>query len=296
MQPPPDDEHAILHAGRWTSGYTPDRPEPSPDLEPDLEPIELESPDEAEAPTEDPRRTRRIRAVALATVIALIAAAIGFVGTLLVLDARDTPLANPVTDGEILDNLIVQPRDVAPPNQVFDLRDGRDPVNTPTLDLCYGDYATEGSRIARRQVAVAGLDGFSNLSTEAVTYRNVATSERAFQEVKDVVAACPKTPVTNAGGTSTQTTRFNPPPDGPWPRVKGVDRLAYDITTIDENNTASRTIVVYLRRGRYLMGIYFPQPAGPPTVDGVAGVSGIVDVFAKRLAELPPKIVGNPPD
>jgi hypothetical protein len=294
MQPPPDDEHAILHAGRWTSGYAPDPPEP-PDLDPDLEPIELESPDETEALTEDPRRTRRIRAIALATVIALVAAAIGFVGTVLVLDERDTPLANPTTDGEVLDNLIVRQRDVDAPNEVVELRDGRDPVNTPTLDLCNGDYATEGSRIARRQVAVAGLDGFSNLSTEAVTYRDVATSERAFAEVKSVVAACPKTPVTNPGGTGTQTTRFNPAPDGNWPAVSGVDRLAYDITTIDENNAANRSIVVYLRRGRFLMGVYFPQVANPPAVDGAENISDIVNVFAKRLGDLPPKVVANPP-
>jgi hypothetical protein len=52
---------------------------------------------------------------------------------------------------------------------------------------------------------------------------------------------------------------------------------------------AGHYVVVYLSRGNVLMGVYFPSPDGPQaSVDGRTTVAGIVDVFAKRLAALPP--------
>ena len=56
------------------------------------------------------------------------------------------------------------------------------------------------------------------------------------------------------------TTKFNAAPDGAWPQVAGVERRAFDFTTTDDTGQAQRSVAVYLRRGRALMGIYFPQP------------------------------------
>ena len=42
------------------------------------------------------------------------------------------------------------------------------------------------------------------------------------------------------------------------------------------------------------MGIYFPQPdTAPPTVSGQTAIAGIVNVFATRLARLPPSTVNG---
>ena len=49
---------------------------------------------------------------------------------------------------------------------------------------------------------------------------------------------------------------------------------------------------MYLRRGRVLMGIYFPRPDGTQSpVAGETTIAGIVNVFANRIAQLPESIV-----
>jgi len=290
----PDDD-AILRAGRWTTGTEQGVATPPP--ESDLEPVAPASfgPEPPPAPP-DRARGRHTRTIAIVTALVLVAGLAGFATTMVVLDARDKPSADAASDGQVLDGLIVQQSDLGPDNAVVALRDGSDAVNTPTLDLCNGNYPSEGSRIARRQVAVAGLEGTSKFGTEAVTYRDTATSARAFEEVQRVAATCPKTPVPNASGTATYTTLFNPPPDGAWKDAPSVDRLAYDITQRYTDDTSQRSIVVYLRRGRVLMGLYFPQPDAPPSVRGKTDVAGIVTVFAERLAALPPAAVADPPD
>ena len=68
-----------------------------------------------------------------------------------------------------------------------------------------------------------------------------------------------------------------------------VDRVAFDFVTTDASGQSQHTIAVYLRRGRALMGIYFPHPDGPQApVDGQTTIAGIVNVFATRLANLAP--------
>jgi hypothetical protein len=297
----PNDDDAILRAGRWATGSLPE-PEPElglqlePEREPEpwaeLEPIPLDPPP---GPASE-RGSRRMRTIALFTTLAVLAGVAGFVTTVVVLDERATPVANAINDGQILDGLIVRQSDVGLANEVVPLRRGDDAVNEPTLNLCNGTYPTEGSRVARRQVAVVGLQDTLTLSTEAVTYRDTATSEQAFEEIEREVARCPKVPVPNAAGTTSETTRFNAPPDTGWQDTAGVDRLAYDITTIDENADSDRSIVVYLRRGRVLMGLYFPAPGDQPMVQARTEIEDIVGLFAKRLADLPTSAVADPRD
>ena len=184
----PEDDDAILRAGRWATGSPPAHPpepapRPEPDVEPEvawaeLEPIALDSP---RAPK--PPQPARQRTIALATMLTVLAGVAGFVTTWLVLDERATPVANAVDDGQILDGLIVQQSDLGFTDEVVPLRGGSDAVNEPTLNLCNGRYPTEDSRVARRQVAVFGVEGTPKLSTEAVTYDDVATSEQAFDEI-----------------------------------------------------------------------------------------------------------------
>ena len=169
---------------------------------------------------------------------------------------------------------------------------GNSVTNAATLDLCNATYPSESERKARLQVAA--LDAQSNvaLSTESVLYSNAAATEQAFTELDKAAAACPSTPVASPVDEGTSTTKFNPAPDGAWPQVAGVERRAFDFTSTDDTGQAQRSVAVYLRRGRALMGIYFPQPDSAQTpVAGQTTIAGIVNVFAQRMADLPDSVV-----
>ncbi|MEX1008100.1 MAG: hypothetical protein WD271_09695 [Acidimicrobiia bacterium] len=165
-------------------------------------------------------------------------------------------------------------------------------AGAPTLDLCNGTFPSESERKARLQVVAVDAQGNATLSTEAVLYANAAATERAFTELDATAAKCPSSPVRSPVGESTVTTMFNPAPDGSWPQVASVDRLAYEFVTTDESGQTQHSIAVYLRRGRALMGIYFPDPDSPQSaVAGKTTIPGIVNVFATRMAQLPDSVV-----
>jgi len=187
----------------------------------------------------------------------------------------------------------LRPSDVTASYGVVLLPDGNSVSGAATLDLCNGTFASESSRRERLQVAEADQqDANVALSTETVQYASGAATQQAFDELQQVVAACPSTPVPSPVGEPTVTTKFNAPPDGSWPQVAGVDRLAYDFVTTDQSGATSRSIAVYLRRGKVLMGVYFPSPDGnQPAIVGQTSVPGIVNVFAQRLAALPDSVV-----
>jgi hypothetical protein len=160
------------------------------------------------------------------------------------------------------------------------------------LDLCNGTYASESERRTRLQVAAVDAEDNTTLSTEAVQYVDAAATEQAFAELREVAAKCPATPVPSPVGETTVTTKFNPAPDGSWPEVAGVDRQAYDFVTSSTLGQTQDSVAVYLRRGRVLMGIYFPNPDGAQSpVAGQTTIAGIVNVFANRMAQLPESVV-----
>ncbi len=191
------------------------------------------------------------------------------------------PTGNNDPSEAALRSLVVGPDDVPPSAEVIILPGGVG-LSQPTLDLCSGRYPSETRRSARLQDAVLDGEGRFVLSTEAVLYSDSQGTTQAFAELRSVVAACP--PAVN---------RFSPPPDVAWPQTPTVNRLAYDFTTDDGTGRPTRTIAVYLQRGRALLGVYFSQPDGPNiTVEGQTTVEGIVGVFAARLAALPTSVVG----
>ncbi len=162
----------------------------------------------------------------------------------------------------------------------------------PTLDLCNGTYPSESQRKARLQLAAVDAQGNAALSTEAVMYSNAPATEQAFSELQATAAKCPRSPVESPVGEPTVATTFNSAPDGSWPHVANVDRLAYDFVTTDGSGQSQHSIAVYLRHGRVLMGIYFPQPdSAQGAVAGQPTIPRIVDLFASRLAELPDSVV-----
>ena len=156
-----------------------------------------------------------------------------------------------------------------------------------TLDLCNGTFPSESLRTARLQVTAADTQGTEVLSTEAVLYSTPAEAAQALSELKSTAASCPASPVVSPVGEPALQTHFNAAPDGSWPQVATVDRVAFDFVATDASGQSHHIIAVYLRRGRALMGVYFPQPDGTQApVDGQTTIAGIVNVFATRMANL----------
>lgn len=191
-----------------------------------------------------------------------------------------------------LSGLVVRQGDVEATVSVQPLSGGNEVSGAATLDLCNGTFPSESSRTARLQVVAVDDQGDSVLSTEAVLYQNAAATSQALAELKETAAKCPATPVQSPVGEPAAATSFNAAPDGDWPQTAGVDRLAFDFVATNDAGQAQHSVAVYLRRGRVLEGVYFPQPEGPQTaVNGQTTMATIVQEFAGRLARLPDSVV-----
>ncbi|HEV7862741.1 MAG TPA: hypothetical protein VGR20_08575 [Acidimicrobiia bacterium] len=187
----------------------------------------------------------------------------------------------------LLAELIVSDTDVGPSLTVAGLRGGNG-LTQPTLDLCNGTFPSEAMRTARLQVAAVDGQGETALSTEAVLYSSGAGTAAAFSELKATAAACPAGAVESPVGQPTVTTHFGPAPDGTWPQVPSVERLAFAFETTSATGDTSQSVAVYLRRGRAFLGVYFSHPdATTAVVEGHTSLPDIVTVFANRLAKLP---------
>jgi hypothetical protein len=195
-----------------------------------------------------------------------------------------------------LDALVLQQSDVPSTDIVSTVQNGTDVVGSTTLDLCNGNFPSESLRTARRQVAVFDALGDAPISTEAVLYHHPSDSTQAFTELRSVAKNCPSTPVVSPVGEPTTTTKFAAAPDGAWNHTPGVDRLAYAITsTPQDTGLTTRSIVVYLRRGRALMGLYFSDPdSAQIPVQGETTVRGVVHIFEQRMAALPNDVINSP--
>jgi hypothetical protein len=175
----------------------------------------------------------------------------------------------------LLADLVVNDADVPPSLTVAGIPGGNG-LSEPTLDLCNGKFLSESQRTARLQVAAVDQQGDSVLSTEAVLYSSGAGTAAAFSELKATPAACPA------------DTRFGPAPDPDWPQVPSVERLAFAFDSVESNGETSHRRVVYLRRGRALLGVYFLHAEAPTAVvEGKTAPVDIVNIFANRLAKLP---------
>ena len=201
-------------------------------------------------------------------------------------DPGRTPPSTPADN--ILSGLVLHQSDVVDSLTVDTIRGGTDTTGEVTLDLCNADFPSERLRAARLQVVAADQAGDVALSTEAVLYTSTDGGAQAMAELTLAAQHCPAGPVRSAVGEPDAATHFNPSPDGSWPSVPSVDRQAHDFTATDAAGGVRHLVAVYLRRGRVLMGLYFQQPdSAQPAVDGQTTIAGIVDVFAKRLAQLP---------
>lgn len=193
-----------------------------------------------------------------------------------------------------LAGLVLQQSDVDANDTVQLLPGGDQVAGETTLDICNGIYPSESLRVARLQVLGADDQGNETLSTEAVAYRSPQATAQAFAELRSVAAACPKAPVTSPVGEPTVATRINAAPDQAWPQTDGVSRVAFDLTVSDQSGQAERSVAVYLRRGRVLLGVYFPNAdASHPAVGSARTQADIVKVFAERMRRLPSSVVNG---
>lgn len=202
-----------------------------------------------------------------------------------------TPNAGSGAPGSVapaLAGLVVQPQDTTSALSVHLLNGGSQVDGQPTLDLCNGSFPSESLRTSRLQDVALDAGGQAVFSTEAVQYRSADATAQAFKELADVASNCPTTPVVSPSGEPTVTTKFGSSPDSDWPKTHSVQRLAYSFTTTDDTGRAVHSIAVYLRRDRFLVGLYFTQPdAAQPAISGQTSIKGIVDQFEGRLAKAP---------
>jgi hypothetical protein len=192
--------------------------------------------------------------------------------------------------------LVVQQSDVPEIDIVDTVPNGNDVQGQATLDLCNGTFASEAARTARRQDEVFDSLGNAPLSTEAVLYGHTANGAQAMAELKRVATDCPATPVVSPVGEPTTLTILGPSPDNGWDHTAGVERLAYDVTTTrGDTGDTSHAVVVYLRRGRVLMGLYFNEPDSTQVaVDGETTIQDIVHVFEQRMAAVANNVADTP--
>jgi hypothetical protein len=306
-------QHRYWTGQQWTADVFPDGPtHPDPDPLPDWSPYD---PEPESPPPAGPKSGRPLAVVAL--VVGLI---VGFVAVIAIVNAvtdKSTPKqaaatptvptgpaatlppetapAGPVDPNQSsLSGLVLGQADVPTSFIVQPLSNGDAVTGQATLDVCNGTFPSEDLRTARLQVAAIDAQNNSTLSTEAVLYKNGAATTQAFAELKSVAASCPATPVASPVGEPTVATHFNAAPDGAWPQTPTVDRLAFDFTTTNAAGQSQHSIGVYLRRGRVLMGVYFPQPGGPQmAVGGKTTPAEIVNLFAGRIAQLPATVVNG---
>lgn len=196
--------------------------------------------------------------------------------------------ATPTPPPSALRAVVVQPTDTTTALTVRLLPGGTQVQGQPTLDLCNGSFPSESLRTARLQDVALDNTGSAVLSTEAVLYSSTTATLQALQELRNVAARCPKTPVSSPNGEATVTTIFEPAPDATWPHTPTVDRVAFSFHTTDGAGQTRHSIAVYLRRGRILLGVYFAQPdTTQPAIAGRSTIAGLVDLFSTRIAQLP---------
>ena len=202
------------------------------------------------------------------------------------------PVVSHDPDREVLSGLGLHPGDVSRGRDVLLYAKGNT-LQDPTLDLCNARYPSERLRSARLQLVDVGAGGDASLSTEAVLYRSPAAAAQALTEIRAARAHCPSKPVASPVDGTREQTRFEAAPDGSWPHTPTVERLAYRMVTT-ANGQSNPLVTVYLRRGRALLGLYFPAPNGAqPAVAGKSSIESIDGLFERRMAALSAKVVNR---
>jgi hypothetical protein len=180
--------------------------------------------------------------------------------------------------------------------ELFLYKKGTEVRGQVTLNLCGAHYPSERLRTARVQTAVASRPtdtGKNELASfEAVLYRDDQAAASAMSELAAAAKHCPQSTRVPSGveGLPPMAWRFHRAPDAHWPKVKGVQRLAYDVTLSASHGRTGHLHYVYQRSGRTLVALY-GTPSNLAKVTGtkiLGGEQGIAYLIAIRLANTPP--------
>ncbi len=226
--------------------------------------------------------TRAFIVIGLVVVVLVAAVVIG-----VAVSGSGTPARQ--SDQSLLRQFSMQQSDL-PAGTTFAVIGGGNQVHGQvTLDLCGHHFDSESLRVARHQVAAANAARTTGLSTEAVLYQSPAATAQAFAEIRQAQAQCPpgKFVQSDVAGEPALAYSFGAAPDASWPSVNGVERLALAVTVSDRKGQHETSDVVYLRRGPYLLGIYFSSATTPLAVDGQTTMEGITEVLSQKLAATP---------
>ena len=198
------------------------------------------------------------------------------------------------TDAQILQRVGLQPAELQSGFTVGLITGGDQVEGQITLDLCSAKFPSESLRRSRLQVAAADQAGNGlGLSTEAVLYKDEASTAQGFQELRSARDKCTDKPVqSETEGVPPLTYHFESAPDAAWTDVPGVTRLAFQFTLTDDQGNTERAVTVFLRRGRLLVGIYaFGDAVDAVLAPDVGGVQGLVERIAGRMSDLPSSVV-----
>lgn len=139
-------------------------------------------------------------------------------------------------------------------------------LQDPTLDLCAGNYPSENSRVARRQISVTKVGSpYQFLSSETVRYSSTAAASSAYSELKKSYEDCIK----NKGGTENGlfiNYSFQELPSSFITKTLVTNSLVVR-ATLGVNPTARQLLAVYQFNGVLFTGLYVVKSGSKPIED-----------------------------
>jgi hypothetical protein len=200
------------------------------------------------------------------------------------------------TESKVLQQVSLQPAELQAGVTVAPITGGDQVEGQVTLDLCAATFPSESLRRSRLQVSAVDQSGTGlGLGTEAVLYKDEAATEQAFRELRSARDKCPDRFVqSNQEGVPPLKYRFEPAPDTAWADVAGVTRLAFRFILTDEQGQTASALIVFLRRGRLLVGVYaFGEAVGVVLAQDVGGVEGLIERVAGRMSDVAVAVVST---
>jgi hypothetical protein len=201
-----------------------------------------------------------------------------------------------VTDSRVLQQVSLQPAELQPGFTVAPITGGDQVEGQVTLDLCAATFPSEDLRRSRLQVSAVDQSGTGlGLGTEAVLYKDEAATAQGFRELRSARDKCPdKFVQSGQEGVPPLKYRFERAPDTSWTDVPSVTRLAFQFTLTDQQGETAHALIVFLRRGRLLVGVYaFGEAVDLVLAPDVGGVEGLVERVAGRMSDVAAAVVST---
>jgi hypothetical protein len=177
-------------------------------------------------------------------------------------------------------------KDFASPWNVVPINRGTTLLD-PSLDLCFGKYESESSRVQRRQVTVfKDASPYAFLSSEVVRYKSASAAQFALQELKAKVELCKA----EKGGID-QSGQFVSHQFLDLPNQKtnlGPEANKVFVNTLIGNGAESRNLLgFYQFKGDLMVGIYVVRDGGASFSDAeISRWLQVAGVIEKRITTI----------